>query len=133
MRMSHTRLLASDFRGCFAFYRDIMGLPVTWGDESGTYASFDAEGHQLALFLREPMAEAIGAEPPRPRPAQQDFVCLIFAVDDVDGQYRSLAEKGITPINQPHDRQDWGIRCFHFRDPDGNLIEVNGEIGTASD
>jgi lactoylglutathione lyase len=129
MRMSHTRLLVSNYKDCFTFYRDIMGFPVKWGDENGTYADFDASGHQLALFLREPMAEAIGTEPPMPKPGQQDFVCLVFAVKDVDGAYRSLIEKGITPINEPHDRKDWGIRCFHFRDPDGNLIEVNRDFG----
>ncbi len=31
-------------------------------------------------------------------------------------------------MNEPHDQTDWGIRCFHFRDPGGNLIEVNKEI-----
>jgi len=129
MRMSHTRLLVSDYRGCFGFYRDVMGFSVKWGDEDGTYADFDVHGHQLALFLREPMAEAIGAEPPVPKAEQQDTVCLVFAVENVDAEYRTLVEKGITPINEPHDRKDWGIRCFHLRDPDGNLIEINTDFG----
>jgi catechol 2,3-dioxygenase-like lactoylglutathione lyase family enzyme len=129
MKMSHTRLLVSNYKDCFTFYRDVMGFPVKWGDENGTYADFDVDGHQLALFLREPMAEAIGADPPKSKPEQQDFVCLVFAVEDVDFAYRSLIEKGITPENEPHDRKDWGIRCFHFRDPEGNLIEINRDFG----
>ena len=129
MKMSHTRLLVSNYRDCFIFYRDIMEFPVKWGDENGSYADFDVDGHQLALFGKAPMAEAIGAESPKPKPEQQDGVCLIFAVEDVDGAYDSLRQKGVSPINEPHDRKDWGIRCFHFRDPAGNLIEVNTEIG----
>ena len=129
MKMTHTRLLVSNYNDCFIFYRDIMGFAVVWGDENGIYADFDANGHLLALFGKAPMAEAIGSESPKPKSEQQDDVCLIFAVEDVDGIYDSLKRKGVIPINKPHDRKKWGIRCFHFRDPDGNLIELNKEIG----
>ena len=133
MKMSHTRLLVSNYKECFIFYRDIMKFPVEWGDENGTYADFDAGGHKLALFMRAPMAEAIGAQNPKPRPDQPDYVCMVFAVKDVDSEYKSLIQKGIMPINEPHEREDWGIRCFHFRDPDGNLIEVNIDYGINSE
>jgi len=131
MKMSHTRLLVSNYRDCFIFYRDSMGFSVKWGDENGIYADFDANGHQLALFGKAAMADAIGAEAPKPKSEQQDDVCLVFAVEDVDAAYHTLKQKGVTPINKPQDRKDWGIRCFHFRDPAGNLIEVNKEIGMA--
>ena len=132
MKMSHTRLLISNFRDCFLFYRDIMGFPVLWGDEESTYADFDVDGHKLAMFKRELMAEAIEAARPKPKLEQQDYICLVFAVEDVDNAYKSLVQKGIIPVNKPHDRKDWGIRCFHFRDPDGNLIEVNKDFGVGN-
>ena len=97
------------------------------------YADFDVDGHKLAIFLRAPMADAIGAEQPRAKTGLQDDVCLVFAVEDVDHTYRSLKLKGVKLINEPHDRKDWGIRCFHLRDPDGNLIEVNRDFGLSSD
>ncbi len=129
MKMTHTRLLVSNYNDCFIFYRDIMEFTVIWGDENGIYADFNVNGHLLALFGKEPMAEAIGAEAPKLKSDQQDDVCLIFAVEDVDGMYGSLLQKGVIPINKPHDRKEWGIRCFHIRDPAGNLIEINKEIG----
>jgi len=132
MKMTHTRLLVSNFNDCFIFYRDIMGFTVVWGDENGIYADFDVNGHLLALFGKVPMAEAIGAESPKLKSEQQDDVCLIFSVEDVDVTYDLLENKGVIPINKPHDRKEWGIRCFHFRDPAGNLIEVNKEIGMSS-
>jgi len=106
-----------------------MGFAVVWGEEDGIYADFNVNGHLLALFGKAPMAEAIGAESPKPKSEQQDDLCLIFSVDDVDDTYDSLQQKGIVPISMPHDRKEWGIRCFHFRDPAGNLIEINKEIG----
>jgi len=109
-----------------------MGFPVKWGDENIGYADFDVNGHQLALFGKAMMAEAVGAELPKPKSEQQDDVCLIFAVEDVDDVYDLLKQKGAAPINKPHDRKEWGIRCFHLRDPAGNLIEINKEIGMSA-
>jgi lactoylglutathione lyase len=39
MKMSHTRLRVTKFKDCFLFYRDLMGFPVLWGDENGTYSA----------------------------------------------------------------------------------------------
>jgi len=127
--MTHTRLLVSNYHDCFIFYREIMGFTVMWGEEHGIYADFDVNGHTLALFGKAPMAQAIGAEVLKPNSQKQDDVCLVFSGEDVDGTYDSLKQKGVIPINMPHDRKEWGIRCFHLRDPAGNLIEINNETG----
>jgi len=34
----------------------------------------------------------------------------------------------ILMVNKPKNMNDWGIRLAHFRDPDGNLIEINQPI-----
>jgi hypothetical protein len=31
-------------------------------------------------------------------------------------------------IDEPKDMSDWGIRVFHLRDPDGNLLEIFSEL-----
>jgi uncharacterized glyoxalase superfamily protein PhnB len=49
---------------------------------------------------------------------------LDFGVEDVDVCYNRLRKKGITFITEPFDRKEWGARVAHFRDPDGNLIEI---------
>lgn len=51
-----------------------------------------------------------------------------FEVDDVDVAYQQLRDKGITFVTEPLDRPDWGIRTAHFRDPDGNLIEIYNNL-----
>jgi len=110
-----------------------MGFPVLWGNENGTYADFDVDGHKLAIFSREPMAEAIHAEKPAQKSEGKDYMCLVFAVEEVDREYNSLLGKGVDLLNQPHDRNVWDIRCFHLRDPDGNLIEINRDFGIVAE
>lgn len=127
-RSTHARILVSDFRACFRFYRDVLGLELTWGDEDGDYASFRAGDAQLALYKRPLMAEAVGAAD---RPAQaecQDRFALIFPVDDVDETCRQSRERGVSFINTPADRPKWGIRAAHFRDPEGNLLEIYTDL-----
>jgi len=131
MSLKHigTRLLVSNFRESFVFYRDILGFTPSFGDENDVYADFDANGVPLALFQRELMAQAVGtADHPVPATADQDRFALIFTVEDVDKTYRRLQSKGVRFVTEPQDRPEWGIRTAHFRDPDGYLLEINCAI-----
>jgi lactoylglutathione lyase len=49
---------------------------------------------------------------------------LDFLVDNVDDTHRQLLEKGVVFLKEPHDRVEWNARLAHFRDPDGNLLEI---------
>lgn len=119
----HIRLLVSDFPACFRFYRDILGFAPTFGTEDDVYADFEAGGQGIALFARSLMAEAVGTE--SGRADAQDTVMLVLATKDVDEAAEALQAKGILLVTSPMDRPFWGIRTAHFRDPDGNLIEIN--------
>jgi predicted enzyme related to lactoylglutathione lyase len=84
------------------------------------YAYFEEK--QLALFARGRMAHLLGeADQTSPSPSQ--FV-LQFEVEDVDEVFNRLQEKGIHFITHPTDMTEWGSRVVHFRDPDGNVIEL---------
>ena len=122
---THVRLLVSDLKACFRFYRDVLEFDVLWGDEEGSYASFKTDRTILALFKRQAMAEVIGSADKPSHVDCQDRVALIF---EVDVAYQQLRDKGITFVTEPLDRPDWGIRTAHFRDPDGNLIEIYNNL-----
>jgi catechol 2,3-dioxygenase-like lactoylglutathione lyase family enzyme len=47
----------------------------------------------------------------------------------VDEVYELVKEQNGIVVTQPQDRPDWGIRTAHFRDPDGNLIEIYNNLG----
>lgn len=124
-QFTYTRLLVSNFKACFLFYRDVMGFQATFGFENDVYADFNTGGVTLALFTRSVMSEAIGISHLPAEVQAQDKMCLVFAVDDVDAKCRQLKQQAITLLTEPIDKPDWGIRVAHFRDPDGNLIEIN--------
>ncbi len=129
MKLTHVRLLVSDFDACFRFYRDVMGFEVTWGAEGSGYADFRNRGEAMvALFDRQAMAETLGVGD-LPTEAQcQDKALLVFEAADLDSTVQALQARGVTFVAEVQDRPDWGIRTAHFRDPDGNLIEINSPL-----
>src|SRR5579872_1693081 len=85
LKLDNVRLLVSRFDETFAFYRDVLGLQVTWGKPGENYASFAFPGGgQIALFRGDLMAAAVaGATPPLAQ-TRHDAVALILSSDDVD-------------------------------------------------
>ena len=124
-KFAYTRLLVSNFKACFIFYRDVMGFQPTFGSENDVYADFNTGEVTLALFDRLEMSKAIGTAQLPAEAHTQDKFCLIFSVDNVDEKCQQIKMHAILLITEPTDRRDWGIRVAHFRDPDGNLIEIN--------
>lgn len=124
LQLTHQRLLVSNYKDSFLFYRDLLGFDVDWGDENSGYAEFNLGSIQLALFKKELMTQVV------PNIAQPSFIgnqnkiMLIFAVDNVDEVYQQLKEHNVIVVTVPQDRPNWGIRTAHFCDPDGNLIEI---------
>ncbi len=122
------RLLVTNFEACFRFYHEIMGFAYQAGDENGPYVEFRTGPTLLALFDRGYMALVVGAGAKPPSVDCQDKAALIFEVESVDAAHQFLTIKGVSFLTEPKDRPDWGIRTAHFRDPDGNLIEIYSRL-----
>jgi catechol 2,3-dioxygenase-like lactoylglutathione lyase family enzyme len=125
MKYTHTRLLVEDFAECFRFYRDVLGFEVGFGEETTGYADFNTGECTIALFDRKEMAAAVGYSHKPVSADSMDRVALIFGVESVDETVQMLKNKGVTLVTEPVDMTDWGIRVALFRDPDGNLLEIN--------
>jgi lactoylglutathione lyase len=124
MKLLQVRLLVTNFKQAAEFYRDVLEFPVSWYEESIEYALFNNGETKIELLPRKAMSEAIGEEyKPAEADASSSFL-LNFSVEDVDAVYTKLHEKGVHFITEPHDRKDWNARVAHFRDPEGNLLEI---------
>ncbi len=129
MPFAHTRLLVVNFPACFRFYRDVLGLRPSWGDENDAYASFAQEGKLvLALFRRQEMAKVVGTSDLPLNPPAQDHTVLVFQVPDVDAAVLQLEQQGVEFVAEPADFADWGVRSAYLRDPDGNLVELYSDL-----
>ncbi len=129
-KYTHTRLLVGNFRACFLFYRDALSFKPTFGTEESSYADFDTGSLHIALFDKGEMAATIGTTTLPARLPTQDHVCLVLSVEDVDAACAHVRAQGVALVTEPTDHPDWGIRTAHFRDPDGNLIEINQPLRT---
>nr|MDH3076631.1 VOC family protein [Bacillus velezensis] len=118
------RLLVNDFKKSVEFYKDLLGLPISWLEKEMEYALFDNGETKIELLSRENMAEIVGEERKSLDGDAQSRFLLQFKVEDVDKTYDYLHKQGIKCVNEPHDRQEWRARVAHFRDPDNNLIEI---------
>jgi catechol 2,3-dioxygenase-like lactoylglutathione lyase family enzyme len=125
MKFSNVRLLVKDFKKCFKFYNEKLGLEPVFGDENGPYANFKvAEGIEgFAIFVSDFMAYAIGNADKIQPSGYREKSLISFEVENVDETYQTLLEKGVNFINQPTDMPDWFMRVVHLQDPEENLIE----------
>jgi predicted enzyme related to lactoylglutathione lyase len=125
MKFNNIRLLVNDFDKAYSFYNDTLGLECTWGKPGDNFASFNIGLESgLAIFKAELMAMAIGDQTAKKSGASQDRSVIVIEVENVSATYEKLKNKGVSFLTEPKDMPDWGIRVAHFRDTEGNLLEI---------
>src|SRR5689334_14066124 len=97
MKFVNVRLLAGDFVASFRFWKDVMGFPVSYGDESSGYAYFTTDSAGIELMSGDAFVAEVGIAAAGTAPSERRGV-LVFGVDDVDATYASLVERGATPL-----------------------------------
>ena len=130
MKFVNVRLLVSDMAAAMSFWRDVMELRMTFGDEAMGYAYFETDSAGVELMTRTGFAAALGEQASAPMPAGRPAV-LVFRVDDVDAAYARFVERGARAVAGPQDRPAWGVRSAHLSDPDGYLVEIYNQLPRA--
>ncbi|MFD6431069.1 VOC family protein, partial [Bacillus velezensis] len=95
MKLLQIRLLVNDFKKSVEFYKDLLGLPISWLEKEMEYALFDNGETKIELLSRENMAEIVGEERKSLDGDAQSRFLLQFKVEDVDKTYEYLHKQGI--------------------------------------
>ncbi|MGV2829730.1 VOC family protein [Myxosarcina sp. GI1(2024)] len=124
-KFNYTRLYVGDYKTCLKFYRDILGLKVTFASEIDTYIELTDGATKLTLLNRNKIPEYFGSDTPVSFGHKNDAIALSFHVEDVDKAFEYLCQQGVEIVSKPWDFADWGVKLALVRDPEGNLIELN--------
>jgi lactoylglutathione lyase len=119
-KLSYVTLFVSDMGRSVAFYRDVLGWPLTCQFPERT--EFAAGGMALALrYASKPGGSA----------ALQGEIAgrcqLGFWVEDVEAFHRDRAARG-TPCIQPPTEDAFGAKLAVYADPDGLPFSVAGSL-----
>lgn len=122
MELAQVRLLVSDFRACYRFYADVLGLKPQSGAVDGPYEKFGpAVGSAgIALQDRSVMARLLGE---LEEPATGHRSLVVLRVEDLDAFCARIAGRGGVIAQGPAPLTD-RMRVAHLRDPEGNLVEL---------
>ena len=124
-------LVRRNYGECFDFYTKKIGLVAVWGDRNGPYTSFAVSEDAppcFAIFAADNMPMFRGYRHPD-GVAQPDTIVAVIPSHDLDADYRRLKEAGVQFLGEPQSIEAWGMRCTYFRDPEGNLFELNDASG----
>jgi catechol 2,3-dioxygenase-like lactoylglutathione lyase family enzyme len=136
--VSHTGITCSDLDRSIAFYRDVLGFPVTEKRRTGgplmeqvtgvpgaviDIAYVDAPGHRIELLC---YAAPEDRRPSTLRPCDPGFLHLSFDVEDIEGVIDAVRPHGYEPVNPVATVTEGpgkGLRGIYTRDPDGVVLE----------
>jgi catechol 2,3-dioxygenase-like lactoylglutathione lyase family enzyme len=134
--VAHTGITCSDIDRTIAFYRDVLGFPVSEKHRVGgaffeqvtgvqgaeiDIAFVDGPGHRLELLS---YASPEDRRPSTLRPCDPGFLHLCFWVDDIEAVVEAVRPYGYEAVNPVPDRPGNGIRGIYTRDPDGVVLEL---------
>jgi uncharacterized glyoxalase superfamily protein PhnB len=111
-------LAVKNLRIATDFYLAVLGFTRDFGDESDGWSWLSRDGFRVGLgeCPDATSASALG---------DHSYVAYV-TVDDVDGLYRELLERGAT-IKAPPEDKPWGLREFALATPDGHRMTFGCE------
>lgn len=133
----HTGIVVRDMERSLEFYRDFLGLKeVKDFREEGEYidkisglsgvkvwmiklAADDGTMVELLKYMSHPQKA-----PDNPKLCAIGCSHVAFTVDDVDGEYTRLSEKGVRFNSPPAVSPDGYAKVAFCQDPDGVFIEL---------
>lgn len=116
LKLAMTMLGVRDLTASCAFYSERLGLRQT--GRIADFVFFDAGGATICLSGEK--------RPPGDEPLDLP-VELVLSVQSVAGAHSGLRARGVRFTSEPHEIGG-GMHVAHFRDPDGHLFSLYGNL-----
>jgi catechol 2,3-dioxygenase-like lactoylglutathione lyase family enzyme len=114
LRRTNTILYCQEWEATAAFYRDTLGLPVSFANDWFVEFVLDAGAHLSIANAARASIAAVGGQ----------GITLAWQVEDLAATRGMLEAAGVavTPI-----KRRWGAWVCYCRDPEGHRIELWAE------
>ena len=120
MSLVSIRIITADLNGLVKFYEHVTGMPVV--QYTPDFAELQTKTATLAIGSTRTLQFFGGADVAQ---ASQNRSAIIeFLVDDVEKDYKRLADFLKPYLVQKPTTMPWGNKSLLFRDPDGNLVNL---------
>lgn len=122
MRLSALELWCKDLDASARFYRDVIGVPVSYSEphepenvphHEAMFGSFDDDTYVFFVLYAAEAEPTTGAH-------------IGLRVDDLDAVHARAVASGV-PVEKPPAPSVFGGRGARYRDPDGNHVGVSGD------
>ncbi|MFD3559981.1 VOC family protein [Streptomyces sp. NPDC058686] len=122
MELAQVRLLVTDFRACYHFYVDVLGLKPQSGAQDGPYEKFSLTTGSAGIGLedRAMMSQIIGDLSDAPDGHRS---LVVLRVDDLDEFCEQIVARGAEILHGPVPMTD-RMRVAHLKDPEDNIVEL---------
>lgn len=118
MNFISVRIITEDVKRLVQFYEKITGLQLVQYTED--FAELQTKSATLAIGSTRTL-QLFGGDHVA-KAAQNHTAIIEFRVDNVDEEYKRIADFLHSAIVQEPTTMPWGNRSLLFRDPDGNLV-----------
>ena len=117
MNFVSTCIITADIKRLVRFYERITDTPLPMF--TNNFAELNTPSATFAIGSTRTLQLFDGDVA---RAADNRTAIIEFLVDDVDAEYRKLADVIKNALVQEPTTMPWGNRSLLFRDPDGNLV-----------
>jgi uncharacterized glyoxalase superfamily protein PhnB len=107
----------------FFYYDDVDEASRFYGDTMGFEKVLDVEFAQLYRVHDNAHVGLVDGSRGSMKPAEQKSVMLSLFVDDVEGWYRRLKDRGLE-LSPPVEPDYLKIKVLIFKDPEGYTLEL---------
>jgi len=121
-------VVVSDRRKALRWYRDVLGLPITYigplesSIDPNVQGTIENPGHWIEIGPSRPLTRVHLCELPDhitdPGPTG-----ITFLTDNIQNDYDRLRSMGVRFLYPPR-KMDWGEWLCEFADPDGNEFDL---------